>query len=64
MDQWILRFKNAERKNPDQEVIIHGEPEIEFKKIRSIEGIPIISNVSNDLITLSEKYSIEHPFSK
>lgn len=63
MDQWILRFKNAGRQKNEQEVIIHGEPEIEFKKHRQANGIPIISNVTNDLISLSQKYHLEHPFS-
>jgi LDH2 family malate/lactate/ureidoglycolate dehydrogenase len=62
MDIWIQRFKSAERKNPNQSVIIHGEPEFAIKTKRQSSGIPIIENVCKDLISITEKYHLEHPF--
>ncbi len=62
MDLWIDRFKSATPVNDQQKVLIHGEPEYWTEISRQIKGIPIIDKVSADLITLAEKYKIEHPF--
>ena len=58
MDQWINAFKNAAPINENQKVIIPGEPEVEFEKIRRAAGIPLLQNVVDDLKILSEKFSI------
>ncbi len=62
MDQWILRFKNAKPVNNEEPVIIHGEPEAEMHVQRAKNGIPLTGKVAASLVTLAEKYHIEHPF--
>jgi LDH2 family malate/lactate/ureidoglycolate dehydrogenase len=59
LDNWIERFKNAKPINPDQKVIIPGEPEFEFEKERKIKGIPLIDVVVNDLNELALNLGIE-----
>ncbi|PRY51440.1 malate dehydrogenase (NAD) [Arcticibacter pallidicorallinus] len=49
MDNWIERFKSAKPINPDQPVIIPGEPEVEAEKVRKLEGIPLSEPVVKDL---------------
>ena len=58
MDQWINAFKNAAPINEKQKVIIPGEPELEFEKIRRAAGIPLLQNVIDDLKNVGEKFSI------
>ncbi len=62
MDNWIKRFKNAQTIDPNQPVIIPGEPELAFEKERKVQGIPLIEAVVQDLKSLAEKLEIEHPF--
>ncbi len=62
MDLWIERFKNAEPINESQKVIIPGEPEAQFMKIRIADGIPLIDAVVQDLKQLSINFKLEHPF--
>ncbi|PZC48525.1 MAG: Malate/lactate/ureidoglycolate dehydrogenase, LDH2 family [Chloroflexi bacterium] len=40
-------------------ILVAGQPEFELKEQRSKEGIPIISEVYNELLQLSEDYSIK-----
>lgn len=62
MDIWIERFKQAEPKNTETNVIIHGEPEFNFEIIRKQNGIPLNHNVVKDLTNLAEKLKLHHPF--
>jgi len=58
MDQWITRFKHARRVNPQQPVIIPGEPEEEATRHRLENGIPLVEAVWNDLGELASKLDI------
>ena len=58
MDNWIERFRSAQRINEDQPVLIPGDPEREMESIRSKAGIPLLEPVVKDLKDLSEKYGI------
>ena len=58
MDTWIERFKSASKINPEQGVIIPGEPEYEAEIERKKNGIPIVDAVVNDLNELAIKFSI------
>jgi len=58
LDNWIARFKSASTIDPDQKVIIPGEPEREAEIDRRKNGIPIIDAVVNDLNGLAEKFGI------
>lgn len=58
MDQWIRSFKEADRINPDQPVIIPGAPEFEEEIIRRKEGIPLHESVVLDLKQVAEKFGL------
>ncbi len=58
LDNWITRFKSAKTVNPDQKVIIPGEPELEAEADRRINGIPLVDSVVNDLNGLADKFNI------
>jgi len=59
MDNWIERFKSSKTIDPDQKVIIPGEPEAEAQADRKINGIPLVDAVVNDLNELAERFGIE-----
>jgi LDH2 family malate/lactate/ureidoglycolate dehydrogenase len=58
MDNWITRFKSAKTVNPDQKVIIPGEPEDEAMDDRMKNGIPLFDAVVDDLNGLAAKFNI------
>jgi len=58
MDNWINRFKSAKTVDPDQKVIIPGEPELEAQADREVNGIPLVDAVVEDLNGLAEKFSL------
>lgn len=58
MDMWIRRFKQAVPIHEDQPVVIPGQPELEMEMERKANGIPLITNVYNDLLQLGEKYQV------
>ena len=55
LDNWIARFKSASTIDPNQKVIIPGEPELEAQTDRQKNGIPLIDSVANDLNELAKK---------
>lgn len=59
MDNWIHRFKQADRIDPNTEVLIPGEPEFRMHKERSNNGFGLNQNVANDLQELAEKFSLK-----
>ena len=59
IDQWIGRFKNAERIHDSQSVIIPGEPEDLAEQINRIEGIPLVDAVVNDLNSLAKRFGLQ-----
>lgn len=58
LDNWIERFSNAKTVDPNQKVIIPGQPEIEAEKERKLNGIPLIDDVCKDLNDIAEKLGI------
>jgi len=58
MDNWINRFKSASTTDPDQKVIIPGEPELEAEAERRANGIPIVDAVLADLNGLAKRFGI------
>ena len=58
MDNWITRFKAASTIEPDQKVIIPGEPELEAQADRLKNGIPLVNAVVDDLNWLAKKFGI------
>jgi LDH2 family malate/lactate/ureidoglycolate dehydrogenase len=61
MDKWIQRFREAKPAEGQEKVWIPGDPEIEMKKKREIEGIPLLEPVIKDLEQLAQKFDIEFP---
>jgi LDH2 family malate/lactate/ureidoglycolate dehydrogenase len=58
LDNWIARFKSAKAINPDQPVIIPGEPELQAEADRAINGIPLVDAVVDDLNVLAERFGV------
>jgi LDH2 family malate/lactate/ureidoglycolate dehydrogenase len=58
LDNWITRFKSATRVDPNQPVIIPGEPEYEAEIDRRTNGIPVVDSVVNDLNGLAGKFGM------
>jgi LDH2 family malate/lactate/ureidoglycolate dehydrogenase len=59
MDTWIERFKSASKINPEQGVVIPGEPEYEAAIYRKKNGIPVVDAVVIDLNELAVKFNIK-----
>lgn len=59
MDNWINRFKSSATIDPNQRVIIPGEPELEAEAERKISGIPLVDAVVKDLNEIAEKFGVE-----
>ena len=59
MDTWIGAFKNANTTQENDRVIIPGEPELEFEKERSKNGIPIQEKVVKSLSELKKELGID-----
>ncbi|HTK20981.1 MAG TPA: Ldh family oxidoreductase, partial [Mucilaginibacter sp.] len=58
MDNWINRFKSSATIDPDQRVIIPGEPELEAEADRKVNGIPLVDAVVKDLNEIAEKFGV------
>jgi LDH2 family malate/lactate/ureidoglycolate dehydrogenase len=60
MDNWIGRFKSSATIDPDQKVIIPGEPETEAEADRKVNGIPLVDAVVKDLNELAKRFRVKH----
>ena len=58
LDNWIERFKSSATIDPDQKVIIPGEPEMEAEADRKINGIPLVDAVVKDLNELAVRFGM------
>ena len=58
IEKWIHRFKSAKAADPENPVIIPGEPEHLYRVERIQHGIPVIDKVVSDLENLSKKMNI------
>lgn len=61
IDDWIRRFKDAERIVEDQPVVIPGEPEHEMEEKRKNEGIPVVGPVWEALLELGSQLDVDTP---
>ena len=59
MDTWVDRFKSAKTIDPNQPVIIPGEPELAAEIERTKNGIPLVNAVLEDLNLLADKFGLE-----
>ncbi len=58
MDNWIHRFRNSETVNPDEKVLIPGDPEREMTTERLKNGIDLLDPVVEDLRELGDKLGV------
>ena len=58
MDKWIRRFRNSTPANPEQPVLIPGDPERAMEKERMENGIPLLPPVEEDLRKLGERFGV------
>ena len=58
LDNWIERFKSSATVDPDNKVIIPGEPEAAAEAERKVSGVPLVDAVVTDLNGLAEKFGI------
>lgn len=58
IDLWTKRFKQTKAINPENPVLIPGEPEHKTFKKRSIEGIPLNQKVLEDLLNIADQSNI------
>ncbi|WP_370089798.1 Ldh family oxidoreductase [Ekhidna sp.] len=59
MDNWIERFRASKTVNPDEKVLIPGDPEREMTAERLKNGIDLLDPVVEDLKELGEKLGVE-----
>lgn len=58
MDNWIRTFRAAETINPENKVLIPGDPERELTLERQLNGIPLQEAVIEDLKNLASKFEL------
>lgn len=58
MDHWIQGFRNAKTVPGQDKVLVPGDPEREYETKRRAGGLPLLSQVVEDLQSLSQKFSI------
>lgn len=58
MDNWIKRFRASETVNPDEKVLIPGDPEREMTEERLKNGIDLLDPVVEDLQELGRKFGV------
>lgn len=58
IDTWIERFKASEPQNPNQKVMVHGEPETAYFNKRKENGIPVNKKVVDDLLELAREFEV------
>lgn len=59
IDTWTKRFKGAVPSNPDEPVLVHGEPEMKHYRDRKKNGILINEKVYADMQLISDKFKID-----
>ncbi|WP_420575855.1 Ldh family oxidoreductase [Ekhidna sp.] len=59
MDNWIERFRASETVNPEEKVLIPGDPEREMTEERLKNGIDLLDPVVEDLEELGKKFGIK-----
>ena len=58
LDAWMDRFKSSQAL-PNSEVLIPGEPELKMQNERLENGIPIGSEVWQDLMNISKELNVK-----
>jgi LDH2 family malate/lactate/ureidoglycolate dehydrogenase len=61
MDTWIRRFRKTQAVDPDQPVLIPGDPERAYEKERRVNGIPVVDPVYEDLKNVADELGVKLP---
>jgi L-2-hydroxycarboxylate dehydrogenase (NAD+) len=61
MDKWIRGFRSAKTIAGQDKVLVPGDPEREMEAERLKTGIPLLEQVTEDLVSLAERFSISFP---
>lgn len=59
MDQWIQRFRSSVPVDPQQPVLIPGDPEREMEAERMQKGIPLLDAVWKDLKEVGDRFGVK-----
>jgi LDH2 family malate/lactate/ureidoglycolate dehydrogenase len=59
MDKWIRRFRSSQPIDPQQPVLIPGDPERIMHAQRLHDGVPLMDTVWQDLKAVAEKFGIK-----
>jgi len=59
MDNWIRRFRNSTPVNPEQPVVIPGDPERAMEQERMDNGIPLLPPVIKDLQEIGQRFGVD-----
>jgi LDH2 family malate/lactate/ureidoglycolate dehydrogenase len=59
MDQWLHRFRSSETVSGQAKVLVPGDPERILEYERSLNGIPLLTSVIEDLLQLGQKFGIK-----
>jgi LDH2 family malate/lactate/ureidoglycolate dehydrogenase len=59
MDKWIRRFRSSQPIDPQQPVLIPGDPERIMHAQRLHDGVPLMDTVWQDLNAVAEKFGIK-----
>ncbi|MEI9807964.1 MAG: Ldh family oxidoreductase [Bacteroidota bacterium] len=61
MDNWIRGFRSAKTIEGMNKVLVPGDPEREMEAERMNDGIPLVAQVTADLRSLAERFSVSFP---
>lgn len=61
IERWIERFKGSDPVEDACPVLVPGEPELLSHEHRSVHGIPLTNVVSQQLITLADRWNLTPP---
>ena len=61
MDELQQRLKDSPKAEGEERIVIHGEPEFEKARERSIKGIPIPAKLARQLRQIASDYGLQSP---
>ncbi len=59
MDNWIGRFRDAKTAEGHERTLIPGDPEREMEALRTVEGIPLVDSVLEEMKKVGSQFGLE-----